>query len=187
MRRYTPQILASFVMLAGLYLVISASAPAYHGVTKQWGVTQKLQSTAAPAKQDTLYIPSIGVEVPIIPVEGNEEAALERGAIQRSPESGSPATGGNFVLAAHRFSMRLTPGQTIQSSPLYNFDKVKKGDKIIVDVDGERYEYVISVKTKVKATDLQIEERTESSQLTLYTCELSGSDSKRDMVIAHPV
>ena len=54
-----------------------------------------------------LIVPKIGVDVAIV-VGANEEV-LKQGAWHRKPENGSPITGGNFVLSAHRFLLGLTP------------------------------------------------------------------------------
>ena len=95
---------------------------------------------------------------------------MEHGAWWRKPENGNPKDGGNFVLSAHRFIMGLTPQQTLRKSPFYNIDKLTVGDEIIIDYNGVRYNYVISEKQSVKPDAVEIEQRTDQPQLTLYSC-----------------
>ncbi len=140
----------------------------------------------SPVAEDRLYIPAINSTLPIVLADGDEDLALTKGAVHRRPVSGSPTRGGNFVLAAHRFVLRWNPIETIRRSPLYNLHKTKVGDVIVVDYQGERYEYVIVRKQRVAPNEVSIEQPTMQSQLTLYSCELSGSASGRDVVIAVP-
>lgn len=69
---------------------------------------------------------------------------MEQGAWHRYPERGDPETGGNFILSAHRFIMKWTPGATMDSSPFYNVGKLNVGDQFIVDYKGKRYNYEIT-------------------------------------------
>ncbi|MDQ5932433.1 MAG: sortase [Patescibacteria group bacterium] len=176
------------LIVISCYVLITASAPAIIGsqLVRELTASRPVYGPAV-SKTDTVYLPSIGVSIPIVPVAGgNEDAALENGAIHRSPNSGSPKSGGNYVLAAHRFSMRLTPAETVKQSPLYNLNYVRRGDSIVVDHSGSRYEYVVVKKHTVHVSNVEIEQSTRKPQLTLYTCELSGSKSGRDVVVAVP-
>ena len=126
--------------------------------------------------------PKIGLEVPFF--EGDENV-MEEGAWHRFPERGSPETGGNFILSAHRFVMKWTPGDTMNSSPFYNVGKLNEGDEFIVDYKGKRYYYIISKKYAVKPTDVEIEDPVKDMQkdakLTLYSCTLKGASDGRDV------
>mgnify|MGYP001689892069 FL=1 len=109
---------------------------------------------------------------------------MEHGAWWRKPENGNPKDGGNFVLSAHRFIMGLTPQQTLRKSPFYNIDKLTVGDEIVIDYNGARYIYAISEKRSVKPEAIEIEQRTDQPQLTLYSCTLGGANDGRDVFIA---
>lgn len=126
--------------------------------------------------------PKIGLEVPFF--EGDENV-MEEGAWHRFPERGSPETGGNFILSAHRFVMKWTPGDIMNSSPFYNVGKLNEGDEFIVDYKGKRYYYIISKKYAVKPTDVEIEDPVKDMQkdakLTLYSCTLKGASDGRDV------
>ena len=130
--------------------------------------------------QNRLYIPAIDVNVPFGPSEDD----LLDGAWWRKSANGNPQDGGNFVLAAHRFELGVTPRQTQQKSPFYHIAKLKTGDTIVVDYNNERYMYTITKKYSVAPTAVEIENRTTEPRLTLYSCTLGGSSDGRDVIIA---
>ena len=133
--------------------------------------------------ENRLYIPKIDVNLPYN--TGGAEV-MEYGAWWSKPENGNPADGGNFVLSAHRFSMGHTPGQTIVKSPLYTIDKLAISDRLVVDYNGKRYEYIINDIITVKPDAVDIENRTTETQLTLYSCTLGGTYDGRIVIIAKP-
>ena len=178
---------AMFLFVGGLYLGINslgAAVPAsVMGETEL--VAEKLTKRQPDIKANKLYVPKLGVDVAV--VEGVDETSLEGGAWHREPQNGDPLTGGNFVLAAHRFNLGLTPTQTRAKSPFYHIDKLQMGDDIYVDYEGVRYAYKVSKLYKVDQSQVSIESRTEGSQLTMYSCDLGGPEQGRDVVEAKPV
>lgn len=130
-----------------------------------------------------IIIAPIGVNIPY----GKGQAALDAGAEWRVPDRGNPETGGNFVIAAHRFSIQPTPQSTIEKSPFYNIDKLKVEDPIVVDYNGKRYGYKVSEVFTVKPTETSIEDSSTKPMLTLYTCELGGAESGRVVIRANPM
>lgn len=174
-------------LVAGCYLLINTLAPAAPAVfTPPDAVVKKLVDTQSELRENRLYLPKINVDVAVVPIDGNEKAALEKGAIHRAPQSGNPKTGGNFVIAAHRFNIGLTPAGTRAKSPFYHLDKIAIGDDIYVDYDGVRYAYKVIETKSVRPDAIEIEHYTEDPRLTLYTCELAGPKAGRDVVIAEP-
>lgn len=144
------------------------------------------RGTLSPAPQATdnrVIIPKIGVNIPY----DKGAASLDRGAEWRYPERGNPEKGGNFIIAAHRFSIQPTPQGTIEKSPFYHIDKLAVGDKIVIDYIGTRYGYEIEKIFTVKPTQVEIEAPSTDAKLTLYTCELDGSDAGRVVVVAKPL
>ena len=106
-----------------------------------------------PTKQyDRIVIPRIGVDI----AYGKGQSSLDHGAQWRYPERGNPVNGGNFIIAAHRFTRAPPPGETAKKSPFYNIDKLIVGDKIVVDYDGTRYGYEIDKIFDVKPTQVEI-------------------------------
>lgn len=169
---------------AGLYLLYQSFSPAVSGIIidPHDNPTTKVLKQASP-KAAQLYIPTIDVNVSF----GKDASSLETGAWWRHPENGNPKTGGNFVLAAHRLEIGWLPGETVRKSPFYNINKLKLGDKITVDYESTRYHYTISRIFSVKPNAVEIEQRTGTSQLTLYSCTLAGANDGREVIIATPV
>lgn len=146
------------------------------------GQPAKVAQSETKPGDNILYIPKIGLEVPFLT---GDESVMEQGAWHRYPERGDPETGGNFILSAHRFIMKWTPGATMDSSPFYNVGKLNVGDQFIVDYKGKRYNYEITKKYGVKPTDIAIEDpvkdKIKDAKLTLYSCTLKGSDDGREV------
>lgn len=149
-------------------------------------LTRSIDVRALPApeeKDNRIVIPKIGVNIPY----GEGAASLDKGAEWRWPDRGNPERGGNFIIAAHRFSIQPTPLGTIEKSPFYNIDKLVVGDKIVVDYNGTRYGYEVTKIFEVKPTQIEIEAPSEEPKLTLYSCELGGSDAGRVVIIGKPL
>jgi len=131
-----------------------------------------------------IIIPSIKVTEPIL--EGGEEV-LGKGAWHRKPEMGNPELGGNFILTGHRYSMEATPGQVVANSPFYDIDKLQVGEVIYVVWNKKPYKYRIEEISEVAPTQVEIEEQSDSHQLTLYTCTLGGRWDGRIVIEAKPL
>lgn len=177
-------IIAGVLMTAGLYILATALSPALLTPVidpDNNATTKLLASTERKITEQRLYIPKIDVNVSY---SIGDALALEKGAWWRRPENGSPVDGGNFILSAHRFVMGPTPQGTLQKSPFYNIGRMAIGDEIIVDYQGSRYHYIIDKIFAVTPDAVEIEERTDQPQLTLYSCTLGGSADGRDVIIA---
>mgnify|MGYP001678245323 FL=1 len=179
-----PSIIATIMIIGGLYTLAITITPFILSQTidqKNNSTTQLISKTENKITENRLYIPKIDINLPY--ASGGAET-MEHGAWWRKPENGNPKDGGNFVLSSHRFIMGLTPQQTLRKSPFYNIDKLTVGDEIVIDYDGTRYIYVISEKRSVKPEAIEIEQRTDQPQLTLYSCTLGGANDGRDVLIA---
>ena len=177
--------IAILMILAGIYILAVALTPTIMTPTinpTDNETTKKLESTTEITK-NRLYIPKIDIN---LPYTTGDETVMEKGAWWRQPGNGNPAEGGNFVLSAHRFIMGLTPQQTLRKSPFYNISKLEIGDKITADYSGKRYEYTISKIFAVAPDAVEIEQRTDQPQLTLYSCTLGGASDGREVIIATP-
>ena len=107
---------------------------------------------------------------------GNNEKLVNKG-IWHIPHSSTPDKGSNTVLVGHRFTYKNT-------AVLYHLDKVKTGDPITVAWDGKLYNYVVSESKIVKPSDVYVEDPTEDSILTIYTCNPVWSTRERLVVVA---
>lgn len=173
-------------LMVGGYILLNTLSPALpSNLTGQQQAVSKTVTQQQPnIDQNRLYIPKIGVDVEI--VVGVTEDTLEGGAWHRKPENGDPR-GGNFVLAAHRFNLGFTPGQTRAKSPFYHIDTLSSGDEVYVDYSGKRYAYEITDKYSVQGNDIHIEERSKDPKMTLYSCDLRGPNEGREVVEARLV
>ena len=178
-------IVALSMILAGGYMLFTILTPLFQSQfidTANNSTTKRLAQTQT-ITENRLYIPKIDINLPYL---AGPASVMEHGAWWRKPENGNPKDGGNFVLSAHRFIMGMTPQQTLRKSPFYNINRLDIGDKIIVDYNGKRYEYLISEKRSVKPEAVEIEQRTNQPQLTLYSCTLGGANDGREVIIAKP-
>ena len=180
-----PTIASLLLLIAGAYLLITSLSPTLISTTinPDDNSTTKLLKADRPIDENRLYIPKIDIN---LPYTAGDETVMEKGAWWRQPDNGNPADGGNFVLSAHRFIMGLTPQQTLRKSPFYNIDKLEIGDKIYIDYSGKRYKYTISKIFAVAPDAVEIEQRTDQPQLTLYSCTLGGASDGREVIIATP-
>lgn len=175
-------ILAIGLLAGGLYLLALVTAPVYYANFLLKPID--ISSLSEPKQSDNrVVIPKIGVN---IPYGSNGKASLDSGAEWRYPERGNPEKGGNFIIAAHRLTIKPTPQETVIKSPFYNIDKMAVGDQIVVDYSGKRYGYKIDRIFNVSPKDTYIEAPSEEARMTLYTCELSGSETGRVVIYAKP-
>lgn len=172
--------LALTLLASGLYLLVLASAPqgqAFITSHKKWNRPVEEPKI----DQNRLYIPKIKLNIDYL--AGGPEV-LRESAWWRHPERGNPEIGGNFILSAHRFELGFTPGQTIRKSPFYHLHKLREGDKVYVDFEGTRYEYVIEKRFDVRPSQTEIEAPSEDHKLTIYTCMLQGLEAGREVLVA---
>lgn len=180
--------LGILLLLGGGYVLFNVLSPMLPIPGEDIEATAKKLVREQPKPTDNrLYIPKINVDIAIVLANGDEMKALENGALHRVPQNGNPKDGGNFVLAAHRFTIGLTPSETRKKSPLYHIDALENGDMIYVDYEGVRYAYKIVKHQRVPASAVEIERRTENNQMTLYSCDLNGPKYAREVLFAEPV
>lgn len=167
---------------SGLYLLLLVATPEIAPLITMKPLDAKAISKIEVA-DNRIVIPKIGVNIQY----GDSESALDHGAWWRHAERGNPETGGNFIIAAHRFTLAPTPQQTNVKSPFYHIDKLVIGDEIIIDYNGKRYGYKIDTISNVKPTQIEIEAPSDTPKLTLYTCTLGGAADGRVVLTAKPL
>lgn len=166
----------------GIYLLSLVTAPVLLPYVEP--KTIDLASIESPKiGNNRIIIPKIDVDIPY----GEGEVALDRGAQWRYPDRGNPIDGGNFIIAAHRFSLAATPQATLVKSPFYHVDKLVVGDEIIADYNGKRYGYTVEKIYDVKPTQVEIEAPSTTAKMTLYTCSLGGASDGRVVIEASPL
>lgn len=130
--------------------------------------------------EQRVYIPRLNLNL----VYDTKERALHSGLWHRYPERGDPVSGGNFILAGHRFRLGFLPGETVRRSPLYHLSKIEIGDYIYADFNGKRYRYEVVKKYSVKPTQTEIEAPSDEAKMTLYSCTFKGEADGRDVLEA---
>jgi sortase A len=180
-------VVPAFLLALGLYLGFNLLSPLIFSVAEPRDRTANLLKTQQPQQDvDRLYIPKINANITIAPIGTDETEALNIGVASRSNQNGNPKAGGNYVLAAERFSLQLLPYDTFKKSPFYNLKNLQVGDDLFVDYKGTRFSYKIDARLEKASTDPSIEASSEEAKLTLFTIELT-SDDKREIITARQV
>jgi sortase A len=178
---------ATILLLAGAYILLVSFAPWLPEsplLGTNIDVKTRITGTTPGERGNRIYIPQLGIDLPF--AQGGTEV-LESGAWHRQPQHGNPEQGGNFILSAHRFSMGWTPKQTRQKSPFYRIDRLTVGDEFFVDYNNARYAYKVTRLYDVPPTATEIEGKSDTAKLTLYSCNLRGESAGRVVVEAVPV
>lgn len=135
-----------------------------------------------------LLIPKLGINVNVIPeVDGASNnvyiEALKSG-VAHYKGTAMPASGSNVLIFGHSSGLYgYGPYQTIFAK----LNNLTAGDKIQIIYNGKTYEYAVSSKKVVAATDVSVADPTEREQLTLMTCWPIGSNKQRLVVFAKPL
>jgi LPXTG-site transpeptidase (sortase) family protein len=177
--------LSALVLLAGLYLIIWPFLPK---VDWWWKVHRNYQpslvvTTKGVANQpaqpvpaaDTIVLPSLHQQETIY--EGPTANTLNMG-FWRIPNTSTPDKGSNTVIAAHRFTYR--PGLPT----LYNADKIRTGDEIIVYWKLVKYDYHVTKTLVVPPTQVSIQDASKQPMITLYTCTPLWTNKSRLVIQA---
>ena len=122
-----------------------------------------------------LIIPKISVDSPI--GESTDKNALGQGMLH-IPNTSTPDLGGNTVIIGHRVLFTSGP------NTLYNLDKVAVNDLIFVYWKGKEYVYKVFKIKIVSPEQTNIEDNTNESIITLYTCTPRWTSQKRLVVRA---
>ncbi len=178
-------VLALYILLAPLLPNIGywwdgrhPTAPPAYVVAATAGKPVVPATTPVPSG-NRIVIPKINSDSLIY--QGATDEVLNQGPWLR-PKTPAPGTGGNTVIAGHRFSYK--PGVV---QPFYHLDKLELGDNIIIVWDGKVIAYKVTQKKVVPPTQTSIEAPTSQEQLTLYTCTTVWNPVNRLVIVATPV
>lgn len=174
------------VILLGLFLVVSPILPQLSFWTKR--ATGQVNDTIPYSKEDEadsnkdsslpkenrLVIPQMGLDGEVF--EGRYASTLNQGIWHR-PQTSSPDQGGNTVFVAHRFTYSAPAN-------FYHLDKLKVDDRIAVVWNQKLYNYKVREIKVVEPTAVEIENNTEESILTLYTCTPMWTAEQRLVVVS---
>lgn len=159
--------LTLIVILLGFYIIVAPFLPqvgwwvSKAPVVSAWTnhSDEVHEEATGTIGSNRLFIPSIGLEE-VIHSGGVEQ--LSKGVVHRGHTS-TPEKGGNTVMVGHRFTYD-------NKGVFYLLDKVQVGDSIVVHWDKFRYDYEVTNSFVVTADQISIEQNTDQSMLTLYTC-----------------
>jgi sortase A len=121
------------------------------------------------------------LETPLVEGPKRDSFALLNKGAWRLPFASSPDKAGNTVIAGHRFSYTGPRGI------FYFLNKLEPGDDIGLWYQGKLYRYRVESSRTHAATDTYVQEPTEDTRLTLYTCTPLWNPVNRLVVVAKPV
>lgn len=135
-------------------------------------------STPPPAASSThrawepciLRVPSIGAEGVVEPGDGDWKWIMGPAYHTGTPPPGGP---GNPVIAAH---------SNMWSAPFEDLHRVKPGELIEVVTATQKHHYVVEWMKTINAGDTQWLRNTEDACITLYTCTVPYSETRRHVV-----
>lgn len=141
-----------------------------------------------------ISIPSIGLDrLPIKPnVESNTESVYREVleySLAHFQGTSLPISGiaNNMVLYGHSASLTYGPQRNDPRLAFSFLPEVKVGEKIIIEINSEIFEYTISRTRVVNPDDTSIITGTPGRKtLTLFTCYPLGNNTQRYVVIARP-
>lgn len=139
-----------------------------------------LDALTTSTSQYRLFIPKIGVDMPIVVDEPNETKGLSLGA-WHIPGTADPTNVngyGNFVLGGHRYLHTSGP------ETFFDLDKLEVGDTVSVLWNGKVYAYVVDASKVVPPTEVSVLNPSKTKILTLFTCTPVFTTKERLVVTA---
>jgi sortase A len=131
-----------------------------------------------PLKGDAIArirIPAIGLDDYV--VEGTDTGSLRKGP-GHYPETPLPGDPGTTAIAGHR---------TTYGAPFREIDKLKRGDRIVLDMPDGRFIYRVTRTKIVDDSDLSVLDRVGYKQLVLSACHPLYSAAQRVIAFARQV
>lgn len=159
---------------------ITNSVPAYIKATQhtnQDGGSNTEQSCT----QKCLIIPRMMLNTSILEGPESNSFNLLKQGVWHLPFSVDPGEEGNTVLAAHRFSYTGPRGL------FYYLDKLRVGDEIGVQWGDKLLRYRVESSRTVLPTEVSVQQPTNDTRLTLYTCTPLFNPVNRLVVVAKPI
>ncbi len=134
---------------------------------------------------DTIIIPKINVDAPIIYMEsGENKQILEdiKYGVGHYPNTAMPGQVGNVFMTGHSSYYWWSGGEYNQIFAL--LDKLKAGDLVYIYYDGGKYIYRVKESFVVNPSQVNVLENTNEPILTLMTCTPLGTNLRRLIVRA---
>lgn len=145
------------------------------------------ESTFAPT-QDTLIIPKISVDAPIVYMQSSDNNQIlediKRG-VGHYLGTALPGEVGNVFLTGHSSYYWWSGGEYNQV--FANLDKLKTGDLVYTYRNGEKFVYQVTTSFIIRPSETGVLNQTDQPTLTLMTCTPIGTNLKRLIVQAELV
>lgn len=175
------RVLLALIVLINGYVIVAPFWPqASYRVQRAFSEPIQLETNEQKSNIDRSYdhviIPDIALDQKIW--FGDNEWLVNKG-VWHIPGSSTPDRGSNTVLVGHRWLYKNP-----EAAVFYHLDKVKTGQRIIVVHEGKLYNYKVSETKVVEPSAVEIEDATEDSRLTLYTCTPLWSTKQRLVIVA---
>jgi sortase A len=130
-----------------------------------------------------LHIPRLGKKFTVPVVEGVRKPDLAKG-VGHYPKTAGPGEVGNFAIAGHR----ATHGE-----PFRNLNRMRKGDKVVVETRDTWFTYIVDRTLIVNPTDVWVIEPVPGKKdatptqklLTLTTCNPRWASTQRLIIFTH--
>ena len=139
-----------------------------------------------------ISIPSIGLNR--LAVEANVDSTTEdsynnalKDSLAHFKNTGLPISEikNNIVIYGHSASPNYNPQRSDPEVAFSFLTEMKVGDKIIIEIEGEKHEFTMSRSKIVKPDDVSIITGTKGKRtLTLFTCYPAGNNTERYVIIA---
>ena len=183
---------ASVMMVSGTLLISDAGVTLLWQEPVSWFVADRQQAKLEeayanppprvlrrmPLKGDAIgkiTIPAIGVEEFL--VEGTDTASLRKGP-GHYPSTPLPGERGTAAIAGHR---------TTYGAPFRRLDKLKRGNRITIDMPHGRFVYHVERLKIVDDQDLSVLRRVRENRLILSACHPLYSAAERIIAFARLV
>lgn len=139
------------------------------------------RSDLPPYKDFRLNIPSINLDWGVVKVDSNNFENL----LAHLPGSPLPGERGNVFITGHSTLTALYKPYNYKSV-FSNLPKVKKGDEIILEVLGQKFNYIVEGIKITDPKDLSVVNppNSQGRYLSLMTCVPPGFNTKRLVVLA---
>ncbi|MDO8530344.1 MAG: sortase [bacterium] len=161
--------------------LVSASEQENKPAPSHLATTENLKSYPYTAKSNSIEIPSLNIEAPIVIAQSTEKQALvkdlDNGTVYY-PGSVLPGQKGQIAILGHS----APPGwPKIKYDWVFSdINSLKPGDLIIINFNNKQYTYKVKNTVIIKpGEDLKSENVKEANVLTIISCWPPGKDYKR--------
>ncbi len=185
-KKSNPLLYAGIVLiLAGLWILLLTFYPVIQEEVRYTVIKPKV---IAPVDTDFgIVIPKIGASAKVIANvdpynERDYQRQLTKGVAQ-AKGTALPNQNGNVFIFAHSAGNFYEANRF--NAVFYLLTKLEKGDEVDLYYKGTKYQYKITDKKLVDATDVSYLSRGKEKILTLMTCWPPGTTLKRLIVVAH--